>query len=277
MKKTIWGNTVVKNEGRYIWFALNSIINFLDKILIYDTGSSDDTVAIIELLRKKFPQKILFNEVGEVDSFGLTSLRQKMLEETKSDWLLIVDGDEVWWRNSIKKVIQVINSSQGDRLYALVTPGINLVGDIYHYQNEQSGEYELLGKKGHFNIRAINRKIPGLYIKNEYPLEGFYDKSNQLIQQAENKLKFVDAPLLHFSHLKRSSYATGDQKAVKRGSKLKYEMGVRFLPTFQYPEVFYNQRPDIVQSPWQRMSTTFRIRALIETPLKKIKRSLFII
>lgn len=277
MKKTIWGNMIVKNEGRYIWFAITSIINSLDKILIYDTGSSDDTVEIVKILKQKFPQKILFNEVGAVDSFRLTSLRQKMLDETKSDWLLIIDGDEVWWRDSIKRVIQMINSSQGDRLYGLVTPVINLVGDIYHYQDEQSGDYELLGKKGHFNIRAVNRKIPGLHIKNEYPMEGFYDRDNNLIQSLENKLKFVKAPLLHFSHLKRSSNAVGDLKTVKRGSKLKYEIGVKFSPAFQYPEVFYNQRPDIVQSPWQRMSTTFRIRALIETPLKKIKRSLFII
>src|SRR5438128_1375357 len=103
MKKTIWGNTLVKNEGRYLWFGVKSVIDYLDRMLIWDTGSLDTTLEIIKLLQEEYPKKIVFKEVGEVDAQGLTRIRQEMLRKTNSDWLLLLDGDEVWWEDSIKK------------------------------------------------------------------------------------------------------------------------------------------------------------------------------
>lgn len=274
MTKTIWGNSVVKNEGRYIWFAIESVIDFLDKILIYDTGSIDETPKIIELLQKKHPSKIIFKQVGELDADGLTNIRQQMLDQTYSDWLILVDGDEVWWKDSIEKTIAKIQK-KGDKLYALVNPVINLVGDIYHHLDESLGQYNILGKKGHFNIRAINRKIKGLYIKNQYPLEGFYTLDNKLIQDfGKDKLAFVDGPILHFSFLQRSNLDYGDKLSIKRSSKIKYEIGQKFSQSFKYPEVFYQKYPRFIPSPWQKMSRTFRLRALAQTPLKKLKRKL---
>ena len=59
-KKRVWGNTIVKNEGRYIFFSLMSVIDFLDRILVWDTGSSDDTIKIIKHIQKKYPKKLIF-------------------------------------------------------------------------------------------------------------------------------------------------------------------------------------------------------------------------
>lgn len=275
MKKTIWGNTVVKNEGRYIWFAISSVIEHLDKIIIYDTGSSDDTVKILGLLQEKYPSKIIFEQIGEVDSKGLTSARARMLEETKSDWLILVDGDEVWWEESIKSVLERIQGAD-DELYAFVQPVINLVGDIYHYQDDSTGQYKILGKRGHLNIRAINRKIKGLHIKNEYPLEGFFTEDDRLIQSFDvDRLEFIDMPILHFSNLRRSNLIGGDRKTIKRGSKVKYEIGKKFSKDFKYPEVFYQPYPNFILSPWEKMSTAYKLRAVFETPIKKIKRKIF--
>lgn len=265
--KKIWGNIIVKNEDRYIWFAIKSVINYLDKILIYDTGSTDRTVEIIKSLQDGYPEKIIFKQKGLVNPEGLTNLRNEMLEETKSDWFLLVDGDEVWWEDSIKEVVKKINIS--DDLYALVNPVINLVGDIYHYQEERAGEYEILGKKGHFNIRAINRSIPGLHLKNEYPMEGFYDKEDNLIQSVEKKLEFINSPILHFSHLQRS---TLDDKKTLHRNKLKIEIGEKFSGNFQYPEVLSFKRPKNVSHPFIKMNLEYKIKAWAATPLKKIKR-----
>ena len=45
MKNDITVHCVVKNEERWIWFAINSILDIAEKILVYDTGSTDKTVA----------------------------------------------------------------------------------------------------------------------------------------------------------------------------------------------------------------------------------------
>lgn len=260
--KTIWGNVIVKNEDRYIWFALKSAISYVDKILIWDTGSSDKTVEIIKLLKKEYPQKIEFKEIGQVNADELVKARQKMLEATQSDWVLVLDGDEVWWENSIKKIQKVLS----DNLYAVVNPVTNVVGDIYHFQEENAGKYQILGKVGHLNLRFINRKIPGLHIKGRYPLEGFFDGNGELIQTRDSKLKYVDAPLLHFTHLSRST--------SEKNRKLKYEIGNSFNPDFKFPEVFYLDRPSKVPSPWMKMPVKYKVRAIIETPFKKLKRKI---
>lgn len=263
MRKIIWGNCIVKNEDKFLWFALTSVVDYLDKLLVWDTGSSDATVEIIKLVQKQKPNKIEFKQFGTKGAKGITNLRQKMLSQTKSDWILILDGDEVWWKNSISKIISVIEK-QGDNLYAIVTPVINLVGDIYHYQEEKAGEYMFLGRKGHFNLRAISKNTPGLHVKNDYPLEAFCEVSGKPIQEIADKIKIIDAPYLHFTHLQRSTVAIN--------KKLKYELGIPFPKNFKYPEVFYEKYPDFILSPWVRRSKNYTLRAFVETPFKRLKR-----
>lgn len=268
--KKIWGHMLVKNEDKYIYFAILSIIDHIERLLIYDTGSIDRTVKIINFLKEKYPHKIEFEQFRNADAKEITQLRQKMLDDTKSDWFLLIDGDEVWWEDSIKRVIQTIDKD-GDKLYALVNPVVNLVGDIYHYQDEGAGNYEILGRKGHYNIRVINRRIKGLHLKNSYPLEGYYDGKDVLIQSIDEKLLFVDVPILHFSHLERSSLGNSSQETLHR-KKYKYELGNKFEKDFKYPETLYIERPYFVDNPWISSSIVYRLRAGVETPIRKLKR-----
>lgn len=271
--KKIWGNTIVKNEDRFIWYAISSVIEYLDRMIIYDTGSSDNTVEIIKILQKKYPEKIDFKIFPAKDTNDITKLRQKMLEETKSDWLLIVDGDEIWWEKSIVKVVDFVQI-KGENFYGFVIPVINLVGDIYHHLADDTGKYKIKNKIGHYNIRAVNRNIQGLHVKNSYPLEGYYDSQGRIIQEVEDKTSFIDAPILHLTHLKRSSLKNGDKAVLGRIRKMKYEIGERFPEDFKYPEVLYYARPNIVPSPWAKMSQIYKLIASIQTPIRRFKRKL---
>ena len=87
---TIWANTIVNNEENFIWFAIMSVLDYVDKILVWDTGSTDKTVEVIKTINSN---KLKFKEVGKVDPMEFTKMRQKMLEESKCDWILILDGD----------------------------------------------------------------------------------------------------------------------------------------------------------------------------------------
>ena len=44
---------VVKNEEKWIWFAIESIRDIAKEIIIYDTGSTDNTVEIIKTIKDK--------------------------------------------------------------------------------------------------------------------------------------------------------------------------------------------------------------------------------
>ena len=39
---------IVKNEDQWIWYALKSIYTVASEIIVYDTGSVDNTIPIIE-------------------------------------------------------------------------------------------------------------------------------------------------------------------------------------------------------------------------------------
>lgn len=264
MKKGITSHTIVRNEDLFIWFAINSVINFVDQMLIYDTGSTDNTIKTIRSIKSK---KIIFQDKGEVDADGLVRLRQEQLDRTNTEWLLILDGDEIWWKDSIEKVVDITKNTHGD-IWGIITPTINCIGDIYHYQEEKAGKYKFSGRKGHLAVRAIRRTIPGLYISGMYPLEGYRDSRNKLVTDYDDRLIFINKPYLHLTNLSRSSAKS--KRVITREKK--YELGIPFNKDFHYPEVFYKKYPKFIPSPWKKMKTPEKIIAAIQTPVKKIKR-----
>jgi glycosyltransferase involved in cell wall biosynthesis len=271
----IWAHTLVKNEDRYLWYAVTSVINYVDKIILWDTGSTDNTCKIIDEILKKYPKKVEFNEVGEIDANKFSLIRQEMLDQTKADWVMLVDGDEVWWEDSIKKLTDIIWKG-GDKLETIVSPSINIVGDIYHYQEESAGRYQIDNRRGHLNIRAMSLKIPGLHAEKPHGSQGYYDKDGIVVQEREkDKRIFLDSPYLHFTNVNRSIARSKDLLVPKRERKLKHEIGESFPKDFYYPEVFFRDRPEIIESPWQTSGADFKVRAFIETPLRKIKRRLW--
>jgi glycosyltransferase involved in cell wall biosynthesis len=270
-EKTIWAHTLVKNEERWLWFAVSSVINFVDKILLWDTGSTDKTLDIIKELTKKYPEKINFCEYGEVSPETFAKARQEMLDETKSDWFILVDADEIWWKDSIRKVTDEIQKN-GDKLESIVVPNILPVGDIFHRQEERAGKYKIASRTGHYNLRAIKRNIPGLRSEGVHGVWGYVDGDGEKIQNRDSaKVGFTDAPYMHMTHLPRAGVGK-DVDVIKRKGKFIYEIGEVLPLDFYYPEALFEERPGFISSPWTTATTSFKCRAFFETPLRKIKR-----
>lgn len=258
----IWANTIVNNEENFLWFAVMSVLDYVDKILIWDTGSTDKTVDII---REIEGDKVVFKKVGQVDKYGFTKMRQSMLEESDCDWILILDGDEIWWEDSIKKVVNAVNNTS-KHVEGIVVPMVVPVGDIFHFQEANAGKYKILGRVGHLSLKAFSKKIPGLHVENPYGSEGFFDGQGKAVQERE-KMIFLDAPILHVTHLKRSSLK-------KVTDKYKHELGEKAPPDYKYPEILYLPYPSFISSPWVKIHGTGKMISQILTPLRKIKRRL---
>jgi|GEM_PF-534411 len=297
-KKRIAVHTLVKNEARFIWYSIMSVFNYVDGIRIWDMGSTDYTRAVIGKILDlpESSEKVVYEdaimadfdeayarkhmlqmtpEIDEVykDESFFPWTREKMLKATSADWFIVVDGDEIWWDESIKKVVDLIQE-KGDELESIVVPTTLAVGDMFHYQEEAAGRYRLAGKVGHYAIRAINRKIPGLASSSlPHGKWGWVDGTGTMIQDRDpKKIAFIDAPYIHTTFLPRASNLSNDMAVTKRANKLKHEIGKSFPKDFYYPEVFFRPRPEIVESPWQVMPPKFKFRAFFETPLRKIKR-----
>jgi len=119
---------LVKNEENFIWYAISSVLPYVEKILVWDTGSNDKTVEIVKTIKSP---KVEFEEKGKVDARGFAKLRQEMIDKTETDWIMVLDGDEIWWGDTIKSLkLKMKNSDFG----LVVSPCYMAVGDIFHYQ-----------------------------------------------------------------------------------------------------------------------------------------------
>lgn len=260
---------LVKNEENFIWYALQSVLPFVDKIMVWDTGSEDKTVEIIKSIGSP---KIDFVEKGSVDSETHTKLRGEMLDKTDKDkyrWLLILDGDEIWGKKEIIKMIEVANKKEPS---SIIVRTINLVADIYHKLPESSGKYEIAGQKGHLSIRLIDLSLKNLKVMNPHGGQT-YTTSGTAIQNLPTKELFFSEEIyfFHTTHLERSSL---DSKTLKRSFKRKYELGEK-IKTSSLPEIFFQKHPSIVPDVTKPMSVGIFLRCLIETLPKRLKRKFF--
>jgi len=92
-------NMIVKNESKVILRILTSVVNIIDTFCICDTGSTDNTVSMIENFFKErnIPGKVItepFRDFGYNRSFAL-----KACEEIDAEYILLLDADMIFWKN----------------------------------------------------------------------------------------------------------------------------------------------------------------------------------
>ncbi len=270
MKNTLPDVTVhmvVKNEDQWLWFALQSVLPYVKQIFLTDTGSTDHTLSIIKEINSP---KIKFTQTIVSHPSELTQVRQHQLEQTTTNWIWLVDADEIYPRKTVQEIIRAINSQKYE---GIVVRRYDLLGDVYHRQRETVGTYHLFGQSGHLVTRLLNKKkIPGLHLKGDYPLEGYYDSANQSIRSRNvQKYYITQNYLYHAMYLKRSSQG-GNLKHVFNRQKYKIEKGIPI--NNQLPEVFNLPRPSIVPDPLQKRSFIYETLATFITPIKNLKRRL---
>lgn len=236
-------HTIVKNEDRWIWYALMSVVDYVDKILIYDTGSTDKTLSVIKTIASP---KIILESKPATTRQDLVKLRQEQLDRTRTPWFMLLDGDEIWPQGNLQKLL-VAAANADENILAFFNRTRNCVGDMYHYLPESTGRYHIKGITGHLNIRLI-RKVPGLKVVGEYPLEA-YTFNGQPLQNLEDRLQFIDAWYLHTTHLPRSTQKSANTQVIDRLKKRKFWRPSLKMHQSELPEVLWQPRPSLVPPP----------------------------
>lgn len=268
---SVCAHTLVKNEAVYLWYAATSVLPFVDKMLLWDTGSTDETFEIIKEIKKAYKNKVEINTIGNVDIVQFSKVRNEMLKNTKEDWVLIVDGDEVWWDNEIRLITDTMKRSKYETIVSTYT---NVIGDIYHYQDESAHHYSIDNIRGALNVRAFRTDIPGLHVDKPHGSQGYYDASGTLIQERERsgRLFIKSKAYLHFTHMNRAGKVSHEHSVPKRRQKYKHELGIPFPYDFYYPETFFRPRPIAVQSVWQKRTIGYVIKSWLLNYPRKIRR-----
>jgi len=99
---TLCLNMIVKNESKVIMRLLESVAPVIDSFCICDTGSTDDTVEIIQSFfkSKQIPGKIVnepFKDFGHNRTVALQAAAT--LPTSIAEYVLLMDADMVLWRH----------------------------------------------------------------------------------------------------------------------------------------------------------------------------------
>ncbi|MBL0062585.1 MAG: glycosyltransferase family 2 protein [bacterium] len=86
----------IRNEDRWLREVLDSAARVCDGIIVYDDGSTDKTLEICQL----HPAVFAFQQgiETETDKARDKNRMYTLALEHKFDWMLCIDGDEVWSR-----------------------------------------------------------------------------------------------------------------------------------------------------------------------------------
>jgi glycosyltransferase involved in cell wall biosynthesis len=165
---------IVKNEEDNLGRCLTSIKDIVDEMIIVDTGSTDETVAIAESFGAKvyhFPWTNSFSEA-----------RNESLKHATKEWILIMDADDEFCKEDKERLQQLIqNGSEDNNLYFFET--LNYCGGFPDSNN-------------------ISVNLNPRLFKNNY---GFYyegEVHNQLVNYKNNR-KDINLPIriYHYGYL----------------------------------------------------------------------------
>ena len=257
----IVAHTLVKNEENWVWYSLMSVVDWVDEVMVWDTGSTDNTVDVI----KSIPHpKIKFRQVKADSKAEIAQIRQDMLDATTADWIFLVDADEIWTREGLQEIREFVTHPGGQ------TVGVHrfwsLVGDVLHYLPERYGKYHVGHQTGHLTIRLM-RHLPDLHVTGQYTFEGYGYSDTPVQSLSESCMHHFNHKFFHTTFLPRSS---NNSPLFQR--RIRYQFGPAL--TADYPEVFYLSRSDFIRSPWLKHDIIFWINAFWQTPLKLLRNIL---
>lgn len=101
---------ITLNEERKLARTLTSIKEWVDEIVIVDSGSTDETHNIAT----KFGAKFIYNKW-----LGYGEQRNFAISQCQSEWILCIDADEVVTPILQDKLIQIINSEKNYQVYSI--------------------------------------------------------------------------------------------------------------------------------------------------------------
>jgi len=155
---------IVFNENNLIFKAsLESVINIADQIVVIDGGSTDGTLDLIDSFHSSKIQVISKKFRHELkEAVGMQ--RNEYLKYVTSDWVLVLDADEVLGDNGF--LLTKLGEEKGQDLY-----DVRMEHFVWNLSLVDST------REDHFVLRRFFRNIKGLkYREAEHGVLGGSDK-----------------------------------------------------------------------------------------------------
>ncbi len=194
MNKTLSLCIIALNAEKDIRKCFESVKGLVDEIVLIDTGSIDSTKKIALEYKAKIYDFVWQNDFSEARNFALSKV--------KTDWVLILDSDEVI-KSEIDKLKDIINDDYFDKIpmfFVNILTYTDIENDDYSYYQQKirlfpksdniKFEYsiaeEIIHPNGTENLISLDAK--GLVIKH-YLDGGLKSKSQRNVPILKRELK----------------------------------------------------------------------------------------
>jgi glycosyltransferase involved in cell wall biosynthesis/thioredoxin-like negative regulator of GroEL len=207
---------IVKDEEAMLPRSLAAVAEFVDELIVVDTGSSDRTIEIAE----SFGARIL-HHVWDGD---FSAARNVGLDAATSDWLMYLDADEVLVDGEGERLRELLGHTWRE---AIFFTEVNHVGELEDGASVAHNALRLFRNRPEYRFEGrvheqFAHKLPSLPERVEYTqvrIEHFgylgavrdaKGKSNRNLKLLERQVADgVDTPFLHFN-LGSERAAAGD-------------------------------------------------------------------
>ncbi|MCV3464390.1 glycosyltransferase family 2 protein [Campylobacter lari] len=166
------------NQKERLALVLDSVknLNYLpDEVLIADDGSKEDTALLIQKYQKDFPCK-LEHIWQEDEGFRLSKIRNKAINASKSEYIIVIDGDMILDKNFIKDHLKFASKKvflQGSRVILKKSESEEIL---------KKDDFTLAFNKNNIKNRRINFIANILYK---------FSKKTQKIYKSKNIIKGI--------------------------------------------------------------------------------------
>ena len=186
---------ICKNEEAIIGKTLQSLQGFAPDIVVYDNGSTDNTIEIV----KTYPANLV---QGPWEGFGKT--KNKANSYAKHDWILGLDADEIP-DEEMKKIISDLSGADETAVFK------------FRFKNFLSNQWIRYGEWGNDkHIRLFNRKR----VKwNDAEVH------EQLIFPADVKIKELNGFVLHYTMKDETDYKSKMENYARLNAEKYFRQG----------------------------------------------------
>ena len=87
---------LVSNDSYWVPYVLDQLAGLFRRYIIYDVGSTDGTREIIQDFAQRENADVVMEYLPMVEPKAQIAYRNAMIADARSDYYLIVDGDEIW-------------------------------------------------------------------------------------------------------------------------------------------------------------------------------------
>ncbi|MDO8517577.1 MAG: tetratricopeptide repeat protein [Nanoarchaeota archaeon] len=209
---------IVKNEEKSIERCLNSVSDFVDEIIIVDTGSTDRTKEVA----LKFTDKIF--DFKWIDDFS--AARNFSISKATKDWILILDADESISKIDLDKLREILSVEEKVDAYYLIwrtyTNEIGRIGlkstkdDLYEESKIASGFTEdsvlrlfrnnkefPLQKGNSLSLQMETENTKSIQSNKKFYFEGkVHETALNSIKSAKGSILLSNIVIHHFGDLK---------------------------------------------------------------------------